>query len=144
MAVLARRGTPLIDRLMVRCIPEPNSGCWLWEGSTAGRYGLAFVSGGKPTTAHRAMLIAHGFDMSGKVAMHRCDNPMCVNPDHLLPGTQAENLADMCRKGRHASAKKIPTAWRERIQNDSTPSWAVAMWFGVSRATINNIRRSAR
>jgi hypothetical protein len=146
MAVPARRGAPLLDRLMARCIPEPNSGCWLWEGSNTGTrgYGLAFLDAKRVTTAHRAMMIAHGVDVPAThVVMHHCDNPHCVNPAHLSVATQAENLADMCSKGRHHAANKIPAEWRQRIRDDDTPAWAVAAWFGVSRRTINNIRRAA-
>ena len=42
----------------------------------------------------------------GEVARHTCDNPICVNPDHLLPGTQRDNVDDMMRRGRHCSHKK--------------------------------------
>jgi HNH endonuclease len=142
----SQKGAPLIDRLMRRCIPEPNSGCWLWEGSTNGRgYGLAFLPGGKRVTgAHRAMLMAHGVEVTDRdVVMHACDMPSCVNPDHLRVGTQGDNMADMNRKGRHRPAHKISLEWRQRIREDDTPAWAVAAWFGVDRKTINNIRRGA-
>lgn len=141
----AHKGQPLLKRLMDRCIPEPNSGCWLWEGGTVVRgYGVAFLPGGKATGAHRAMLIAHGAKLTpSDVVLHSCDMPGCVNPDHLRVGTQADNMADMSRKGRHRPAYKIPAEWRRRIKDDDTPAWAVAMWFGVSVKTIRNIRRTA-
>lgn len=141
----AQKGAPLMRRLMARCIPEPNSGCWLWEGGTVVRgYGVAFLPGGKATGAHRAMLIAHGVPLTtSDVVLHTCDMPICVNPEHLRVGTQADNMADMNSKGRHGSTHKIPAEWRNRIRDDDTPAWAVAMWFGVSRKTINNIRRAA-
>ena len=146
MAIPAKRGAPLLDRLMARCIPEPNSGCWLWEGSQTGNrgYGLAFVTATQVTTAHRAMLIAIGQDVpNDMVVMHHCDNPHCVNPDHLSVATQRVNLDDMVQKGRHRPAYAVPAEWREKIRNDDTPAWAVAMWFGVSQKTIRNIRRAA-
>jgi hypothetical protein len=104
----ARKGRPLLERLMERVIPEPNSGCWLWTGGLYARgYGMAFLPGGKPVLAHRAMLIAHGIDVpSNKIVMHTCDLLCCVNPAHLRVATQAENLADMSRKGRGRKSAK--------------------------------------
>lgn len=145
MKELAQRGAPLIDRLMRRVQPEPNTGCWLWSGSTNGRgYGLAFLSGTRVTGAHRAMLIAHGVGLrDDDVVLHTCDVPACVNPDHLRVGTQTDNMADMLAKGRHRPAYAIDPEWRQRIREDDTPTWALAMWFGVSPKTIRNIRRGA-
>jgi hypothetical protein len=45
----------------------------------------------------------------GNVIMHTCDNPLCVNPDHLIQGTQLQNITDMHEKGRgRFPGPKIP------------------------------------
>jgi len=79
--------------------PEPNSGCWLWNGSmTNNGYGLASV-GGSPgkarnIVAHRAVwFIMRGDVPDGLVLDHLCRNRGCVNPDHLEIVTQKENVA---------------------------------------------------
>jgi hypothetical protein len=76
--------------------------CWLWMGSrNALRYGYGvYGKGGK--YAHRlSWEIHHGRPIPpGMNILHRCDNPPCVNPDHLFLGTQADNVVDMVRKGR--------------------------------------------
>jgi hypothetical protein len=105
------RGTPA-ERLLVRCIPEPNSGCWLWLGALCNpRYGYgSFFLNGRHETAHRASwLIFCGSIPQGMEIDHRCRNPYCVNPEHLRPLSVADNrapglrLRDRCRKG-HALA----------------------------------------
>lgn len=139
----ARKGRPLMERLMERVSPEPNSGCWLWTGGmNDDRYGKAFLPGGKAALAHRAMMIACGADLGPDDAVcHRCDVTLCINPDHLFIGTQADNLADMNQKGRHGKSYAIPLEWRRKIAEDTeTPAWAIAVWFGVSPKTVRNIR----
>lgn len=93
-------------------IPEPNSGCWLWLGTyfaLRGGYG-AFThrpSGTFRQRAHRAAWqIFRGDITPDQHVLHRCDNPACVNPDHLFLGNQAVNMEDMAFKGRQAKGRR--------------------------------------
>ena len=82
------------------------SGCLEYDGMPHVQgYGRVGIDGQK-MLAHRVVLIHHqGLDPDRPYCMHSCDNPPCVNIDHLRWGTHAENMADMIAKGRHWAQK---------------------------------------
>lgn len=83
--------------------------CIEWEKSkNAEGYGYTYCEG-KVRKAHRvAYAKRHGLSMQqieGLVVRHKCDNPGCVNPDHLELGTNQDNVDDMLSRGRHVASK---------------------------------------
>jgi hypothetical protein len=77
--------------------------CWPWLGTTDARDRGQFWLGGR---RHRAPRIAWSLHHSRAfpdelLACHTCDNPNCVNPSHIWPGTMSENISDAVSKGRH-------------------------------------------
>lgn len=86
---------------------EKTPTCWLWKGSVSQGYGATYFRG-HLTRAHRASwIMANGEIPKGKIACHKCDVPLCVNPDHIFIGTHKDNMQDMISKGRGAWQKKI-------------------------------------
>lgn len=80
--------------------------CWLWLGSRNSEGYGNFGVDGKTEKAHRASYrIYRGRIPYGLVIMHSCDNPSCVNPRHLKPGTHQENTIDKYMKGRANHAR---------------------------------------
>ena len=160
------------ERFAAKYIPEPNSGCWLWDACIlpmkGGTERGGFYLNGRTELAHRASyILPRGPIPAGLFVCHRCDNPICVNPDHLFLGSQSDNMRDMVSKGRHFSQRhpeiaerigfergsnnthtrgegnpkaKLTIAQVMAIRADARPTKAVAAEYGVNRTTIQRIR----
>lgn len=88
-----KRGVDPLERLLSHVIPEPNSGCWLWDAADNGRgYGVAWYNGGmKP--AHRVIYALLRRPLTPDIVLdHTCRVRSCVNPDHLRECTNRENI----------------------------------------------------
>lgn len=149
----ARTGVPLADRIMERVTPEPTTGCWLWLGAVGrGGYGN-LVFDGVAIAAHRAAFWAFNGDVpAGMSVLHHCDTRSCVNPAHLWVGSQAENMADMLKKGRN---RPRPVTGSRNVQSKLTeadiapicalapvlPQRRIASIFGVTQLVVSRIVR---
>ncbi len=126
--------------------------CWLWTASTIRGYGqIASVVNGKrrPVYAHRvAWELTNGpIQERGLNVLHKCDVPLCVNPNHLFLGTQQQNLADARAKGRLNEKRprrcKLTYEQREAIFNAPTARGVgvmLAIQYGVTKNAISRIR----
>lgn len=77
--------------------------CWPWRAASSGYFGYGRIRVRDVLVqAHRlAYELYVGPLPEGKVLLHVCDNPPCVNPTHLIPGTRSDNNQDTHDKGRH-------------------------------------------
>lgn len=137
---------------------QTGPGCWLWAGAlhvsgtlTNEPYG-EFYYKGRPRRAHIvSWALAHGgqlppVSIGGLGVMHSCDTPLCVRPDHLSLGTQAENMRDAAQKGR----LHIARPGRQKVSPEDIAvirarvaagelQYRVAADFGIARNTVSGI-----
>lgn len=90
---------------------EKTDSCWNWVGAkTSGGYGNIGINN-KTVRAHRLSYELHNGPFDPKLFVcHKCDNPGCVNPEHLFLGNNSDNMKDCFIKGR----LKIPLGMRAR------------------------------
>jgi len=119
-----------------------NGDCLEWTKclNTDGYPRVAY-KGNSNGKAHRIVYqLSTGNDPIGYVVMHTCDNPKCINPEHLVLGTHQSNIYDRSLKGRSGAAKLTPTQVRGiRSMAKEIPMKDIAQMFNVSYSTIQSI-----
>jgi hypothetical protein len=117
---------------------EKTSGCWIWKASRD-KYGYGqFTFRGECESAHRvAWILCNGPIPEGLGVLHKCDNPPCVNPDHLWVGTQRDNNRDMYLKGRNKSTPQIgSTNGSAKLTESDIPKIRGYVLAGLSQRKI--------
>jgi len=123
--------------------------CWPWlAGKLRAGYGIFHISHRKPRLAHRMMWeLENGQIPAGLDVLHKCDNPPCVNPNHLFLGTQRDNGQDMARKGR---SYRGPRPWCRKffdmeieairkMRDEDWPFRTIAKQFDCNESSIRQI-----
>ena len=133
----------LEDRFWAKVDKRGSDECWEWTGAKQNQYGQFRKPGSrKKLYAHRVSFEIHkGQIPDGMCILHRCDTPLCVNPNHLFLGTQAENLQDMSNKDRRYTKLKAPEVLqiRELFNNGDFSKKILGHRFGVTEQNINRI-----
>lgn len=138
----------LTEKLFDKVFYSPD-GCWYWTASTCGKYGRLVIDE-KNIKAHRLSFELHkGPITDGMHVCHSCDNPLCVNPDHLYLGTHQDNMKDRNSKGRQArlhgvmsGQAKLDNTSVQIIREAKRDGWRskdIAKYFGISKGQIWNI-----
>jgi hypothetical protein len=142
-------GKTLEERLFLQV--KKTDKCWEWMGLCNSKgYGYLRADNGMRLAHRVSYALVNGPIPRGLNALHRCDNPSCVRPDHLFLGTRAENNADMRAKGRqrgpslkgtvNPNAKLTDTDVRN-IRASSEMGVTLARQYGVSQTVISAVRK---
>lgn len=140
---------PVEERFWTKVAKGPSDQCWLWQASQT-RTGYAkFFFGSKKCVlveGHRvAYMLTVGDIPEGQLVRHRCDVPLCCNPNHLELGTHADNMQDAVKRKRVSCGihrKHLSVLNEEKVREIRTLhrlGWThgrLGDRFGVNRATI--------
>lgn len=155
LPVGTRSQAPVEERFWRQVRKTP--GCWEWTGRAKSNKGYGQIGlggrGAKQELVHRFSYQLHkGPIPEGLVVMHACDNPRCVNPDHLSLGTPSDNIKDAVRKGRwksvpplhcgeqQHSSKLTAEIVREIRGNPDLPTKHWAEKYGVAQSSIRKVK----
>lgn len=127
---------------------DKSGDCWIWQGRlTTSGYGQFKADRKNWISSRVAYELTNGAIPPGLCVCHRCDNPLCVRPDHLWAGTNAENMDDLRRKGRAARGERNSSAKLtepevveiKRLISEGVGQRILGERFGVGTSTIAHI-----
>lgn len=142
-----------VSRFHSKYLCNIHTGCWEWQGSVSnpGGYGRFSIGGktGRHIYAHRySYLLYNQYIRPGMFICHTCDNPPCVNPNHLFEGTMKDNMQDRNQKGRqfilkgdlHPATKFSESLIKYiRDNKEQYPQTYFTKTYGISRSYVSAI-----
>lgn len=128
-----------------------DTACWLWTGCTNkagyGSIGLGGKGAGNRNVNRVSWELHFGEIPKGFFVCQKCDNPSCVNPEHLFLGTPKDNMVDMISKGRKRSALGSDSSNSKLIEDqvlqifsDERPYKEIAKEFSITREQVSSIK----
>lgn len=124
-------------------------GCWYWTGYANNQgYGRMSIDG-KATLSTRASYEVYKGSVGSLLVCHTCDNPLCINPDHLFLGTHKDNAQDMVYKGRSNRCKGEDNG-QSKLSNEDVlkifamqglSSGQIAKQFNISSGVVRRIKQ---
>lgn len=123
---------------------EESTGCRIWYGTkTVGGYGTLTLNGSK-VLVHRLTWILYKGDIpSNNDVCHECDNPSCININHLFVGTRKDNMQDAVNKGRikaNGKSSMFELSIKRKIKQEGGSATFLARKYGCSPITIYRIK----
>ena len=121
------------------------NGCWICTSHGRDRDGYSRLMINQKTTGVHRFVYArtHGSISNDVVVRHKCDNPTCINPDHMEIGIQSDNVRDSLKRNRH-SLQKLTTNQVIEIKKSDAGSKELSERYGVNQDQINRIKRGDR
>ena len=143
----------LEQRFLAKVNKDTTTGCWEWTGYTNRKGGYGHISKNvgykkqKNVKAHRLSYELYNGPIGLLHVLHTCDNPKCVNPEHLFLGTNRDNMQDKMSKGRHRYGRDsthnlLSQEIADTIRKEEGALKQIAEKFGTSVQQVCKIKRN--
>lgn len=131
-------------------ISQPKEKCWLWNGTIrGGKYGAIMINWVAWPTHRLSWVVHYGKVPKGMLVCHTCDNPPCVNPNHLFLGTTRDNAIDRAKKNRgykpkgelhhHAKLREKDVLRIRELKVKKVKNRIIAERFGIEPRQVRRI-----
>lgn len=137
---------PTWEWLLSKSKVDKNTDCIEWQGCLSSGYGCTTIGGDIHARVHR---LAYQFKVGsipiGLFVCHRCDNKLCINPEHLFLGTTQDNMRDRDEKNRQAKGERITNSKLteseiREIRKSTETNVSDANKYGVSASAISYVK----
>lgn len=134
-----------LEKILERCAIN-QKGCYIWQGAVnTDGYARIGVKGNCNVKVHRLVMELTGRNPDGKVVRHKCDTPLCLNPDHLELGTPYDNVRDKVERGRQPCSI---TRWHvtevKRLRNEGMLQKEIAHLVKLDARRVSDILTGKR